>query len=194
MLNVFGNSVRTHASMQAILFVSIFFSTLNIAYTITVVAVVRSWLLTWWVDRRFPFCLIPLWVFLLFSIALLILGIYFYPNNRPKLRFDRINKLLIFITFGIFVWIILALSLTHTMYIGDFNVLHMLQNVFSGRSILELPLETIDIFPTLGDTILIGYILCFLFLFLASWRAFRTVRKTMHFFVLGKPNLGWQSF
>ncbi len=184
--------VRDHAFIHAILFVALFFSALNIAYTITVLVVARSWLLTWWVDRRFPFCLIPLWAFLLASIAFLVLGIYYYPRNRPKVAFDRINKFLICITISIFVWILIALALIHTLYIGDFNVLQIVQNAFSGVSLLELPVETIDVFPTIGDTVLIGYILAFLFSFIASWRALRTVRQDKQILVLGKPNVQWE--
>ncbi|HJW97986.1 MAG TPA: hypothetical protein VJ529_02575 [Candidatus Bathyarchaeia archaeon] len=181
--------VRSHAFVQAVLFVGLFFSVLNIAYTITVVAIIRSWLLTWWVDRRFPFCLIPLWAFLLVSTVFFMLGIYYYPRNRPRLAFDGINKFLICVTIGILVWIAVALGLTHVLYIGDFNVLQIIQNVFSGEPRLELPVETIDVFPTLGDTVLIGYILSFLFSFFASWRALRTVRQDRQIFVLGKPNV-----
>ena len=184
--------VRSHAFAQAVLFVGLFFSVLNIAYTITVVVIVRSWLLTWWVDRRFPFCLIPLWAFLLVSTVLFMLGIFYYPRNRPKLAFDGINKFLICVTIGIFVWIAVAVGLTHVLYIGDFNVLQIIQNAFSGEPLLELPVETIDVFPTLGDTVLIGYILAFLFSFFASWRALRTVRQERQIFVLGKPKLQWQ--
>ena len=117
------------------------------------------------------------------------LGIYYYPRNRPRLSFDGINKFLICVTIGILVWIAVALGLTHVLYIGDFNVLQIIQNVFSGEPRLELPVETIDVFPTLGDTVLIGYILAFLFSFFASWRALRTVRQDRHIFVLGKSNV-----
>jgi len=122
------------------------------------------------------------------------LGLYYYPRNRPKLTFDWRNKFLICITIAFFIWIALALSLTHIFYIGDFNLMCIVQNAFSGEhsfqvNILELPVDSIDVFPTLGDTVLIGYVLAFLFSFFASWRAFRTVRQKKQIFVLGKPNL-----
>ncbi len=183
--------VREHAFVQAVLFVAIFFSGLNIVYTIIVVAVVRSWLLTWWVDRRFPFCLIPLWAFLIASIAFFMVGIYYYPRNRPRLAFDRVNKFLICITISIFVWIATALALTHTLYIGDFSVMQIVQNAFAGEPLLELPVETIDVFPTLGDTVLIGYIVAFLFSLFLSWRALRTTHGKQ-ILVLGKANGRWQ--
>ncbi len=183
--------VREHAFVQAVLFVAIFFSGMNIFYTITVVAVVRSWLLTWWVDRRFPFCLIPLWAFLLASITFFIVGIYYYPRNRPRLAFDRVNKFLICVTVSIFIWIAMALALTHTLYIGDFSVIQIVQNAFAGEPLLELPVSTIDVFPTLGDTVLIGYITAFLFSSFLSWRALRTVHSKQ-ILVLGKTNGQWK--
>jgi hypothetical protein len=185
--------VHDHPFVQAFLFVAIFFSALNILYTIVVVAVIRSWLLTWWIDRRFPFCLIPLWVFLLVSIALFLLGIYFHPKYGPRLTFDGVNKILICVTMSIFVWMAIALCLTHVFYIGDFNVLQIIQNAFAGEYIMNLPISTIDAFPTLGDTVLIGYVLAFLFSFFASWRALRTMRWDNQILVLGKHSTHWQS-
>ena len=188
----FGGYIYTHAFLQALFFVPLFFSVLNMAYTVMVVAFVRSWLLSWWIDRRFPFNVIPLWMFFLVSLAAFIVGIYYYPTNRPKLGFDRANGFLLGIAIGLIAWIVFALSLTHTFYIGDFNVFRIMQNFLSGRHILELPVETIDVFPTLGDTVLIGYVFAFFFLFLASWRAFRTVpKKRQILMVIGKPNPKW---
>ena len=192
LLEKFEDYLRMHAFLQAILFVALFFSALNILYTVTVVVVIRSWLITWWIDRRFPFCLIPMWAFLLVSIAFFLLGIYYYPRNRPKLHFDKINKFLICITISVIAWIALALGLTHTLYIGDFNVLHIIQNAFSGSDLLVLSWDAVDVFPTLGDTVLIGYILAFFFSSLTSWRALRTVRQDGRILVLGRPNMHWQ--
>jgi hypothetical protein len=110
--------------------------------------------------------------FLLASIVFLVLGIYYYPRNRPRLAFDRVNKFLICITISIFVWIAVELALTHTLYIGDFNAIPIVQKAFAGEPLLGLPVETADVFPTLGDTVLIGYMLAFLFSLFAGWRAF----------------------
>jgi hypothetical protein len=156
------------------------------------VGVVRSWLLTWWVDRRFPFNMIPLWAFFLVSLAVFIVGISYYPKDRPKLSFDRINGFLICVAIGFIAWLVLALGLTHTLYIGDFSVLRILGNAFSGRGLLELPVEAIDVFPTLGDTILIGYSLAFLFVLLASWRAFRSMPQKLQILIVGKPYPQWK--
>ena len=191
LLEQFGKYVRKYAPVQAILYVAMIFSVLNIAYTVMVTVIVQSWLLTWWIDRRFPFCLIPLWAFLLVSIVFFVMGIYYYPRRRPQLHFDRINKFLICITIGVIGWIVLALSLTHWLYIGDFNVLRIIKNIFSGNDLLVLSVGAIDVFPTLGDTVLIGYMLAFFFLFLISWRAFRNVRQDGRILVLGRPNMQW---
>ena len=168
LLERFGCYVRRHAFVQALLFVSLLFSVLNIVYTFMVVAIVRSWLLTWHLDRRFPLSTIPLWAFFLVSLAIFIIGIYYYPRNHPKLRYDKVNGFFICITIILITWVVLALSLTHTLYIADFNVVRILQNALSGMNLLELPIEAIDTFPTLGDTVFIGYSFAFLFLLLAN--------------------------
>lgn len=192
LLERFGNYVRKYTFVQAILYVAMIFSVLNIAYVVAVVVIIQSWLLTWWIDRRFPFCLIPMWAFLLVSVAFFLLGFFYYPKNRPKLHFDKVNKLLICTLIGIVAWIGLALGLTHTLYIGDFNVFSIIKNGFSGTDLLVLSWDAVDVFPTLGDTVLIGYILAFFFSFLIVWRALRPVCQDGRILVLGRPDMHWQ--
>ncbi len=170
--------LRARAPIQALLFVVLFFSIFNMVYAFSVVVVVQSWLPTWWLDRRFPFNMIPLWAFFLVSLAASIVSVYYIPKNRPKLGCDKVNGFFVCTAIGLIAWILFAFSLIHTFYIGDFHVVRIIQNIFSGRSPLELPVEIIDVFPTLGDTVFITYSLSFFFLYLASWRAFRAAHQT----------------
>jgi len=174
-----GCYVRTHASVQALLFVVLFFSVINMAYTFTVVVVLQVWLPTWWIDRRFPFKLIPLWAFFLVSLTACVVSLYYYPKNRPKLACDRVNGFFVYMAIGLIAWMVFAFGFIHTFYIGDLWVVSWIQNIFSGRSPLEYPVRHIDVFPTLGDTVFMAYSLSFLFLYLASWRAFRAARQNM---------------
>ena len=154
-------------------------SMLNVAYIFLVVVVLQSWLLTWHLDRRFPFSMIPLWVFCLVSIAVGISSLFYLSKvkNQPKLGFDKFNMFLIYMTVGLFVWIVIAISLTHTYYIGDFNVWSVLQAIFSGKvpiPFVEVPLESVDVVPTLGDSIFLAYGVIFILLYLANWRGLKT--------------------
>jgi len=174
-----GCYVRTHASLQALLFVVLIFSVINMAYTFAVVVLLQSWLPTWWLDRRFPFAMIPLWAFFLVSLATSVASLYYYPKHRPKLSYDRVNRVIVYMAIGLIAWIVFAFGLIHTFYIGDFYLVRIIQNIFSGKSLLELPVRDIDLFPTLGDTVFIAYSISFLFSYLASWRAFRTAHQNM---------------
>lgn len=157
----------------------IFLSIVNVAYTYLVVVVIQSWLLTWHLDRRFPFSMIPLWAFCLVSIAAGTISMYACTQKteyQPKLGCDKFNTFLIYMTIGLFVWIMIAIGLTHTYYIGDFNVWSVLQTILSGKVPIPfeaVPRESVDIFPTLGDSLFIAYLLSFIFLYLANWRGLK---------------------
>jgi hypothetical protein len=153
-------------------------------YVFGVVVVFQTWLPTWWLDRRLPFRLIPLWVFFLVSLAASVISLYYYPKNRPKLACDKVNGFLLYVAIGLIAWFVFAFCLIHTFYIGDFYVVRVIQNIFSGRSPLELPVRDIDLFPTLGDTVFITYFISFLSLYLASWRAFRSAHQNMQILVM----------
>jgi len=165
--------------MQSLPFVLLFFSVINMAYVFGVVVVFQTWLPTWWLDRRLPFRAIPLWAFFLVSLAASVISLYYYPKNRPKLACDRVNGFLVYVAIGFIAWFVFAFVLIHTFYIGDFYVVRVIQNIFSGKGILELPVRDIDLFPTLGDTVFIAYLISFLSLYLASWRAFRSAPQNM---------------
>ena len=155
-----------------------FLSIVNVAYTFLVVVVLQSWLLTWWIDRRFPFRLVPLWVFCLVSLGVGALSLYYWgkAEHQPKLGCDKFTIVLIYGTMGLFVWIMIAISLTHTYYIGDFNVWSVLQAVLGGKDpipFVEVPRESVDVFPTLGDSLFISYVLSFIFLYVANLRGLR---------------------
>lgn len=176
--------VRAHASVQALFFVLLFFSVINMVYAFGVIVVFQTWLPTWRLDRRFPFSAIPLWAFFLVSLLASVISLYYYPKNRPKLACDRANGFFVYVAIGLIVWIFFAFSLIHTFYIGDFYIVDIIQNIFSGRGPLELSRGGIDLFPTLGDTVFIAYLISFLSLYLASWRAFRAAHQTMQIFVM----------
>jgi len=174
-----GCYIRSHASLQALLFVALLFSIVNMAYAFTVMVIFQSWLPTWRLDRRFPFALIPLWAVFLVSVAASVVSLYYYPKHRPKLSYDRVNGVFVCMAIGLIIWIAFAFGLIHTFYIGDFYVVPIIQNIFSAKSLLELDVWYIDLFPTLGDTVFIAYSISFLLLYLASWRAFRTAHENM---------------
>ncbi len=174
-----GCYVRMHASVQALLFVVLFFSIINMAYSFAVVVILQVWLPTWWLDRRFPFCMIPLWAFFLVSLATSVVSLCYYPKNRPKLAYDKVNGIFVYMAIGFIAWMVFAFGLIHTLYIGDFYVVRVIQYIFSGKNPLELPVRDVDLFPTLGDTVFIAYLISFLFSYLASWRAFRTAHQKM---------------
>lgn len=164
--------------LQSLLMPLTFLAIVNVAYTFLVVVVLQSWLLTWWIDRRFPFRLVPLWVFCFFSLVVGALSLYYWRkvDRQPKLGCDKFNIFLIYGTMGLFVWILIAISLTHTYYIGDFNVWSVLQAVLSGKDpipFIEVPRESVDVFPTLGDSLFISYFLSFIFLYIANLRGLR---------------------
>lgn len=155
-----------------------FLSIVNVAYTFLVVVVLKSWLLTWWIDRRFPFRLVPLWVFCLASLGVGALSMYYWSKveHQPKLGCDKFNIFLIYGTIGLSVWILIAISLTHIYYIGDFNVWSVLQAVLLGKDpvpFVEVPRESVDVFPTLGDSLFIAYFLSFIFLYVANLRGLK---------------------
>jgi len=174
-----GHYVRTHASVQALFFVVLFFSIINMAYSLAVVVLLQSWLPAWRLDRRFPFSMIPLWAFFLVSLATSVVSLCYYPKNRPKLTYDRVNGFLVCMAIGFIAWLVFGFGLIRIFDIGDFYVVGIIQNLFSGKSLLELDVWYIDLFPTLGDTIFIAYSISFLFSYLASWRAFRTAHQKM---------------
>lgn len=160
---------------QSFLIPTLFLSIVNVAYTFLVVGVLQSWLLTWHLDRRFPFSMIPLWAFCLVSIAIGIASLFYLSKakNQPKWDFDKFNKFLIYTSVGLFVWIIIAIMLTHTYYIGDFNLWSVLHAIVSGKApipFVEVPLESVDVVPTLGDSIFIAYGAIFVLLYLANLR------------------------
>jgi hypothetical protein len=80
---------------------------------------------------------------------------------------------------GFIALLVFAFGLLRIFDIGDFYVVRIIQNLFSGKSVVELPVRDIDLFPTLGDTVFIAYSISFLFSYLASWRAFRTAHQKM---------------
>lgn len=172
-----GHHVRTHASVQALFFVVLFFSIINMAYSFAVVVLLQSWLPAWRLDRRFPFSVIPLWAFFLVSLATFVVSLCYYPKNRPKLTYDRVNGFLVYMTIAFIAWLVFGFGLIRIFDIGDFYVVGIIQNLFSEKSLVELPVRDIDIFPTLGDTVFIAYSISFLFSYLASWRAFRAARQ-----------------
>jgi hypothetical protein len=174
-----GCYVRTHASVQALLFVVLFFSIINMAYSFAVVVILQSWLPTWHLDRRFPFSMIPLWAFFLVSLATSVVSLCYYPKNRPKLAYDRVNGFFVCMAIGLIAWLVFAFGLIRIFDIGDFYVVRIIQNLFSGKSLVELPVRDFNLFPTLGDTAFIAYSISFLFSYLASWRAFRTAHQKM---------------
>lgn len=170
-------------SVQSLLMPLIILSILNVAYTILVVVVLQSWLLTWHLDGRFPFDIIPLWAFCLVSIGAGFLSLRYYRRapNQPKFGRDKFNMILIYATMGSIIWIFVAIMLIHTYYIGDFNVGNVLLAIISGKAPLpfvELPLQSVDVFPTLGDSIFIAYSLSFVFLYSASWRGIKAYDST----------------
>ena len=153
-----------------------FYAAFNIFYAVFCVDVVRSWRLDWWIDRRFPFNLIPMWFFLALSIAVLTLSSFYRWANsveRLKLRYDRTNYFLFLLTLILIVWIILCCHIVHTYYIGDYWLPAIIQNILEGKDILALYWYQIDVFPTLGDTIIIAYVVSFLMLYTAYYRAIR---------------------
>ena len=174
-----GCYVRTHASVQALLFVVLFFSIINMAYSFAVVVILQSWLPTWHLDRRFPFSMIPLWAFFLVSLATSVVSLCYYPKNRPKLAYDGVNGFFVCMAIGFIFWLVFGFGLIRIFDIGDFYVVRIIQNLFSGKSLVELPARDFSLFPTLGDTIFIAYSISFLFSYLASWRALRTAHQKM---------------
>jgi hypothetical protein len=50
--------------------------------------------------------------------------------------------------------LVFCFGLLRIFDIGDFYVVRIIQNLFSGKSLVELPVRDIDFFPTLGDTVL----------------------------------------
>jgi hypothetical protein len=151
---------------------------LNVAYAMLVVVVFQSWLLTWHLDRTFPFNMIPMWAFCLISTVAGFLSLRYYRRapNQPKFGYDKFNIYLIYATMGSIIWIVVAVMLIHTYYIGDFNIGNVILAIISGKAPLpfvELPLQSVDVFPTLGDSIFIAYLLSFVFLYLASWRGIK---------------------
>ena len=163
-------------SVKALIIVLTVFSLFNLGYAVYIVDIVGSWRLEWWIDRRFPFNLIPLWLFAFVSAACFVFCIFLLWSNLPKgfkLRCDPINTLLLGYIIELFGWIIFAVYLIHKYYVGDFWVVRILENIFTGKNILELPTYDIDVFPTLGDTVIISYVLSFILLYIASWRALK---------------------
>ncbi len=168
--------------LQSLLLPIATLAVINVLYTFLVVVVLQSWLLTWHLDRRFPFSLIPLWAFCLVSLVVGTLSLFylFKEENRPKLGCDKFNISLIYMTMGLLVWIVIAIMLTHTYYIGDFNVWSVLQAVLSGKvpiPFLAVSVESVDVFPTLGDSLFIAYFAVFIILYLVNWRGL-TARLT----------------
>lgn len=174
-----GCYVRTHASVQALFFVALFFSIINMAYSFAVVVLLQCWLPTWHLDNRFPFSMIPLWAFFLVSLATSVVSLCYYPKNRPKLAYDRVNGFFVCMAIGFIAWLVFGFGLIRIFDIGDFYVVRIIQNMFSGKSLVELPVRDFNLFPTLGDTVFIAYSISFLFSYLASWRAFRTAHQKM---------------
>ncbi len=174
-----GCYIRTHASVQALLFVVLFFSIINMVYSFAVVVILQAWLPTWHLDNRFPFSMIPLWAFFLVSLATSVVSLCYYPKNRPKLAYDRVNGFFVCMAIGFIAWLVFAFGLIRIFDIGDFWVVRIIQHMFSGKSLVALPVRDGNLFPTLGDTAFIAYSISFLFSYLASWRAFRTAHQNM---------------
>jgi hypothetical protein len=89
---------------------------------------------------------------------------------------DKFNIFMIYASMGLLIWIVIAIMLTHTYYIGDFNMLSVLSAIFSGKEpipYVAVPRESVDVVPTLGDSIFISYGFIFLFIYLANWRGFK---------------------
>lgn len=90
-------------SVQSLLIPVLFLSMLNIFYTFLMV-VFQSWRLTWWIDRRFPFNMIPLWAFCLVSFAAWVISVYHViiipKNHLVKLGCDRANVFFLYMVFG----------------------------------------------------------------------------------------------
>jgi len=152
-----------------------------VAYGVWVVDIKHSWDPNWWLDRRFPFNLMPLWVFVAVSLIIFLLSVFFTWISKPegfRLRCDWVNKALLYVAAGMFVWIVWALNIVHTYYIGDFWVVRILENIWKGKDILALPISDIDVFPTLGDTIIIAYILSFLLFYIAAFRAYKKINSS----------------
>jgi len=160
--------------LYALLNTTLYFALLNVVYAALVVDVVGSWRPEWWIDRRFPLNLIPMWFFASLSICLLIITAFFAWFYRPRnfrLRYDFLNVLLLSLTLGFIGWILMGLYLVHTYYIGDYWVVQILDNIWNSRNILSLPAYDIDRFPTLSDTIILSYLASFGLLYFANYRA-----------------------
>ena len=176
-----------HKWLQALFMVIPYHALFNVVYSITIVDLIGSWTLTWWIDRRFPFSMMPLWAFTTVSVAALFLCLFLAWINRPerfRLLCDKINWCLCILIIGIFAWMVLLVSLIHTYYIGDFCILRFIPNVIAGRYPFDIPFSEVDVFPTFGDTVIISYLLSFLLLYLANWHALTIVNKSPHYEVI----------
>ncbi len=80
---------------------------------------------------------------------------------------------------GFIAWLVFAFGIIRIFDIGDFWVVRIIQHMFSGKSLVALPVRDANLFPTLGDTAFIAYSISLLFSYLASWRAFRTAHQKM---------------
>ena len=151
-----------------------YFALLNVIYAALVTDVIESWRPEWWIDRRFPLNLVPLWFFASISFCLLIITAFLAWLYRPhnfKLKCDSMNILLLSLTLGFIGWIVTGLYLIHTYYIGDYWIVRIIDNIWSGKNILSLPTCDIDRFPTLSDTVILAYIVSFGLLYLVNYRA-----------------------
>ena len=172
--------MRLKTSLQVLFFTLIFYSLVTIAYGVWIIEIQHSWLPTWWLDRRFPFNLTIMygiimfswWTFLI-STGLTVVGYFFdEERKRPLKLFDKLNIFLFCAWFGLLIWFAWSIYLLRAYDIGDFWVVRIIQNILTGRNPRELPRYDIDVFPTLGDTVIISYIVSFIILYTAAFRAF----------------------